>query len=84
MTHKQPPSEMQVFIPALMRERGKHPMDLVRDVGIAIGTAYKLYDPETASQVTEISNYVIVRLCKYFNVPSSQIMYYDPNSVDSG
>lgn len=84
MTNKQPPNEIKIFISDLMKQRNIRPMDLVRNVGISNGTAYKLADPKKTTWVTEITFRNLVRLCKYFNVPLSEIIQYDPNSVDSG
>jgi DNA-binding Xre family transcriptional regulator len=84
MANKQPPTKIKILVPELMKARNVPVWDLVREAGLAPGTAYKLASSDKAAQVTEISFYVLERLCKYFNVPLSEIIQYDPNSVDSG
>lgn len=52
-------------VPDLLEEAGAGPMDLVREAGLAQGTAYRLADRE--AEVEAITFDVLARLAKFFS-----------------
>lgn len=69
-------------VPDLLDEVGAGPMDLVREAGLAQGTAYRLADPE--SEVEAITFDVLARLAKFFSdraerpISTSEIFPVEP------
>ena len=65
-----------IRVPRLLKERNAKPFDLVRQAGIAPGTAYKLSDEKSCSELSGITFDVLVRLCTFFDVDASEILEY--------
>ena len=65
---------VRILVPQLLRERNIQTFDLVRQAGIAPGTAYRLADEVQCKKITAMSFDVLVALCKYFNVGVNEIL----------
>jgi DNA-binding Xre family transcriptional regulator len=81
---KTPPSKVRIMVPEIIKARGITPWSIVRKAGLAPGTAYRYCDPVKAAKITRFESEVLTALCDYLQVPLSEIIQYDPNSVDSG
>lgn len=67
---------IRIKVPRLLKERGIIPFDLVRQAGIAPGTAYKLADEKQCAEMSGITFDVLIRLCTFFGVGVSEIMEF--------
>lgn len=59
------PGRVQNRVPDLMKEAGVGIMDLVRNAGLAVSTAYRLGDQN--HQIKGIRYSTVKMLCKYFS-----------------
>ncbi len=71
-------STIRINVPQLIQERGIIPFDLVRNAGIAPGTAYRLADANRHDEIKSITFDVLEALCRYLNVTVSDILEYEP------
>lgn len=68
--------KIEIKIPQIINERNLTPFDLVRNAGIAPGTAYKLSDERRVALMEGITFDVLVKLCEYLEVEVGDLLEY--------